>query len=187
MVEKFKVVWLNISTFFAHLNFCPKNDENGKMAKINSTTKNNFLRKNPYFFRKWDFFVTILSCFFVVVFMLVKLVKRVKLIFLLSYFAFSAQCLKITQNVAFQFFNFGIFNELLSTQNVNVARFARNVEWDFFCDFQTLWSSMVRQDNQYLGRFSMWVGKISGFMIGWSQLSWSMKKFRHFPFPSSQQ
>ena len=33
---------------------------------------------------------------------------------------------------------FGIFNRLLSTQNVNVARFARNVEWDFFCDFQTL-------------------------------------------------
>ena len=33
----------------------------------------------------------------------------------------------------------GIFNELLSTQNVNVARFARNVEWDFFCDFQTPW------------------------------------------------
>ena len=33
---------------------------------------------------------------------------------------------------------FGIFNELLSTQNVNSARFARNVEWDFFCDFQTL-------------------------------------------------
>ena len=32
---------------------------------------------------------------------------------------------------------FGIFNELLSTQNVNVARFARNVEWDFFGDFQT--------------------------------------------------
>ena len=25
-----------------------------------------------------------------------------------------------------------------STQNVNVARFARNVEWDFFYDFQTL-------------------------------------------------
>ena len=34
---------------------------------------------------------------------------------------------------------FGIFNQLLSTQNVNVARFARNVEWDFFCDFQTPW------------------------------------------------
>ena len=34
---------------------------------------------------------------------------------------------------------FGIFNELLSTQNVNVARFARNVECNFFCDFQTLW------------------------------------------------
>ena len=35
---------------------------------------------------------------------------------------------------------FGIFNELLSTQNVNVARFARNVEWNFLCDFQTPWS-----------------------------------------------
>ena len=27
----------------------------------------------------------------------------------------------------------------MSTQNVNVACFARNVEWDFFCDFQTPW------------------------------------------------
>ena len=26
-----------------------------------------------------------------------------------------------------------------STQNVNVARFARNVEWDFLNDFQILW------------------------------------------------
>ena len=33
---------------------------------------------------------------------------------------------------------FGIFNLLLSIQNVNVAGFARNVVWDFFCDFQTL-------------------------------------------------
>ena len=32
--------------------------------------------------------------------------------------------------------HFGNFNELLSKQNVNVAR---NVEWDFFCDFQTPW------------------------------------------------
>ena len=31
----------------------------------------------------------------------------------------------------------GFFNELLSNQNVNVARFARNFKWDFFCDFQT--------------------------------------------------
>ena len=34
--------------------------------------------------------------------------------------------------------HFGIFSELLATQNVNVARFARNAECDFFCDFQTL-------------------------------------------------
>ena len=48
------------------------------------------------------------------------------------------QWLKSTKNVSFQFWHFptilknspifGIFNELLSTQNVNVARFARNVE-----------------------------------------------------------
>ena len=38
---------------------------------------------------------------------------------------------------------FGIFNQLLSTQNVNTARFARNVEWDFFCDFQTEFSQVA--------------------------------------------
>ena len=40
---------------------------------------------------------------------------------------------------------FGIFNKLLSTQNANVARFARNVEWDFFCDFQTPWHTMLKE------------------------------------------
>mgnify|MGYP006863930545 CR=1 FL=1 len=82
------------------------------------------------------------------------------------------RCLKITQNVAFEFWYFspifvllkltcmvtlfdrklqipknapkwtifGISNWLSSTQNVNVAHFARNVEWGFFCDFQTTWS-----------------------------------------------
>ena len=33
---------------------------------------------------------------------------------------------------------FGIFNELLSTQNVKVARYARNVECDFSCAFHTI-------------------------------------------------
>ena len=37
----------------------------------------------------------------------------------------------------FRLDQFGIFIELLSIQNVNVARFARNVDWYFFCDFQT--------------------------------------------------
>ena len=32
---------------------------------------------------------------------------------------------------------FGIFKLLLYTLNVNVALFARNVEYDFFCNFQT--------------------------------------------------
>ena len=30
---------------------------------------------------------------------------------------------------------FGIFNKLLSIQNADIARFARNVEWDFFLWF----------------------------------------------------
>ena len=34
----------------------------------------------------------------------------------------------------------------MSKQNVNVARFARNVEWDFFCDFQTPWFFLVILD-----------------------------------------
>ena len=42
---------------------------------------------------------------------------------------------------------FGIFNELLSTQNVNVARFARNVEWDYFCDFQRPWKVWLRESS----------------------------------------
>ena len=47
----------------------------------------------------------------------------------------------------------------LSTQNVNVARFARNVEWDFFCDFQTLctiWSNLrlLKAEGFLLGRLA---------------------------------
>ena len=34
---------------------------------------------------------------------------------------------------------FDIFNQLLSTLNVKVARFAHNIEWDVFYCFQTLW------------------------------------------------
>ena len=34
------------------------------------------------------------------------------------------------------YLNFSIL--VLTTQNVNIARFACNAEWDFFCDFQTL-------------------------------------------------
>ena len=68
----------------------------------------------------------------------------------------SPQCLKITRKgrtLIFEFWHFlptfilfrfqklakptifGIFNHLLSTQNVNVARFARNVECDYFWNF----------------------------------------------------
>ena len=33
-----------------------------------------------------------------------------------------------TKNVAVEFLNYGIFNELLAIRNVNVARFARSVK-----------------------------------------------------------
>ena len=57
--------------------------------------------------------------------------KKGKIFLLTTYF--DAHCLKITQNVAF-FKNspkltiFSIFNELLFSQNINVACFALNVE-----------------------------------------------------------
>ena len=38
------------------------------------------------------------------------------------------------------------FTKRLSTQNVNVARFARNIEWDFLYDFQTMWPSSTSKD-----------------------------------------
>ena len=70
-------------------------------------------------------------------------------------------------NVWLQFLDFQKFVKLdhygvhfwwkfLSTQNVNVVRFVRNVEWDFFFDFQTPYSvgcnfifanSFVKGDN----------------------------------------
>ena len=78
--------------------------------------------------------------------------NAVFLIFRLGHFLPSFVRLKVTCHVTLfdrklQVFKhspkwtvFGIYNELLSTQNINVARFARNVKCDFFCDFQTLWS-----------------------------------------------
>ena len=38
----------------------------------------------------------------------------------------------------FKMNHFGTFSDILFTQNVNVARFARNVEWDFLCNFESL-------------------------------------------------
>ena len=88
-----------------------------------------------------------------------KIIKKVSIL--------GSHCLKITQYVAFEFLNFsishqfpslfgrnfrlskirqtgpfiGIFTELLSTQNVTVARFTRNIKYDFFYDFQTIWNT----------------------------------------------
>ena len=44
--------------------------------------------------------------------------------------------------------NFWHFWLTLATLNVNVARFAHNVEWDFFCDFQTPWPGLAFCDRR---------------------------------------
>ena len=56
---------------------------------------------------------------------------------------------------------FGIFNEILAAQNVNVARFARNVEWDFFCDFQTLCKGRCSYPKKIFGITSIVWGFLS--------------------------
>ena len=58
-----------------------------------------------------------------------------------------AHCWKITQKCRnfTQFFGTLIPPIFFATQSVNVARFARNVEWDFFCDFQTLWNLLFHE------------------------------------------
>ena len=73
---------------------------------------------------------------------------------------------KMPKKVAFEFSNFGIFNELLSTQFVNVI-FARNIKWDFFCDFQTLCSRLLRvkQINFWFGRREKKNSMIGGFRV----------------------
>ena len=57
-------------------------------------------------------------------------------------------CLVTLIDCKFKVFNnssklkiFDIFNQLLSARKVNIARFTRDVEWDFLCNFQTpcLW------------------------------------------------
>ena len=70
---------------------------------------------------------------------------------------------------------FGIFNWLLSTQNVNVARYARNVEWDFFYSFQTPWMMVFQYDQCHFSskyyekiflthHFGINVGKVDRFL-----------------------
>ena len=61
---------------------------------------------------------------------------------------------------------FGIFNQLLSTQNVNVARFARNVECDFFGRFSNTvaWNSsqLYCRDNFFFAFSGFRGGNLDG-------------------------
>ena len=57
-------------------------------------------------------------------------------------------CLAIRFSKTRQIDYFWLFNELLTTLNVNVARFARNAEWDILGDFQTLCPRLISYSNQ---------------------------------------
>ena len=52
----------------------------------------------------------------------------------------NAQCVKITENVAFELFSFGTFQQFcpIKRHSGNTV-WLQNVEWDFFYDFPTLW------------------------------------------------
>ena len=55
---------------------------------------------------------------------------------------------------------FGIFNELCLLLNVKVARFARNVQWDFFCNFQALIEKIWLTIHPLLPQFyKFWLNK----------------------------
>ena len=68
------------------------------------------------------------------------------------------KCLKIIQNVSFEFFNYGIFHQFLSClllvtlfdRKLQILKNSPNwpflvllIKWDFFCDFQTPWNSLL--------------------------------------------
>ena len=72
---------------------------------------------------------------------------------------------------------FGIFNEILSTQKSNVARFARNVEWDVFCGFQTPWMQrivIIYLETRSLSSLLFAGQKVDYFGV-WQKMMFSMK------------
>ena len=111
----------------------------------------------------WDFSMKFFCCFFHFWFwfwslhylnrkvhIVWKLLKMSHLNYQILAFSTKVTCLVTLFDRKLQIFKnspkwttFGIFNLLLSIQNASIARFARNVEWDFFCDFQTTWSREV--------------------------------------------
>ena len=65
-------------------------------------------------------------------------------------------------------------NELLFTQNVNVARFARNVECDFSCDFHTAWYYVFLYffpiSGGRLMSYKWWLWKSCSSLLFWIRL-----------------
>ena len=73
----------------------------------------------------------------------------------------------------------------MSTQNVNVARFARNVEWNFFCDFQTPWTPSNHFFSELCWKVEKWtkwdiLGRISNIVI-WAGNKFSFSYYYIFP------
>ena len=114
-------------------------DENWwKLPKLkNSNTTFGVIFKHcESFLTSLGYFPSKFRLFYNFIFLVSRIaLKSLKLTYLVTLYDRKFQVFKYSPKLTI----FGIFNELLSTQNVNVARFARNVEWDFFYNFQTQW------------------------------------------------
>ena len=69
---------------------------------------------------------------------------------------------------------FGIFNEFLSTQNVNVARFARNNEWDLIVWLTWNKSSDFSNGKAIGHQFLLDLTRTEVAWIEWCQCTWSV-------------
>ena len=58
---------------------------------------------------------------------------------------------------------FGSYIQLLSTPSTSVARFDRNVDWVFFCDFQTPWNLWLQHSWVSWRRWKIWTINVSVF------------------------
>ena len=101
--------------------FCQESSFLFWQPKISSSTQANIGMKNPY----QPFFATFYSTWEECCFLHCTLFENQLRMSHYLMLAFSTN---------FCSTKISMFNELISTQNVNVALFARNVEWDFFLE-----------------------------------------------------
>ena len=77
----------------------------------------------------------------------------------------TSHCLKITQNVSYEFLNFGFFSPIFVLWTLTCLvtlfepKFFLNVEWDFLYDFQTLWTYQQQHFHVYF--VCIWIHSVT--------------------------